>query len=140
MNYSNKIIMIAAVTGILTLSIVALASFSANQVYAQFADCQTTLSLTSNPRTGTVSSGSTLPVSLLGELKCGDSGIAGATVIISGIDDKSNSVITSDYGKYSLEARLAPAVYTLQAYFAGDSEHGSASASRTLTVNESPQG
>lgn len=132
--------MITAVTGMLTLSIVALTSFSVNQVFAQFADCQTTLSLTSYPRTGTVSSGSALPVSLLGELKCGDSGIAGATIIISGIDDKSNSVITNDFGKYSLAFQLAPGVYTLQAYFAGDSEHGSASASRTLTVNESPQG
>ena len=77
MNNNNKITLITAVTGILTLSILAMASLSFNQVSAQFADCQTSLSLASNPRTGTVGSSGTLPVNLLGELKCGDSGIGG---------------------------------------------------------------
>ena len=56
MNNNNKITLITAVTGILTLSILAMASLSFNQVSAQFADCQTSLNLTSNPRTGTVGS------------------------------------------------------------------------------------
>ena len=65
MNNSNKITMVAAVTGILTFSILAMASSSNNQVSAQMVDCQTTLSLVSSPRTGTVGSDGTLPVNLL---------------------------------------------------------------------------
>ncbi len=77
-----------------------------------------------------------LPVYLLGELKCGDSAIGGATVIISGIDENSDNVVTNEFGKYSLGVQLSPGEYTIQAYFAGDAEHISASATRTITVNE----
>ena len=140
MNNNNKITMIATVTSILTFSIIAMASLSSNQVSAQFADCQTSLSFASYPRTGTVGSEGTLPVNLFGDLKCGDSGISGANVIITGIDDNSNSVTTNDFGKYSLGVRLGPGTYTLEAYFAGDNEHGSASATRTVTVNAASQG
>jgi hypothetical protein len=136
MNNNNKIIIFAKVTGILTLSIFAMTLLSVNQVSAQMADCQTTLSLSSNPRGGTVASGSTLPVYLLGELKCGDSAVGGATVIISGIDENSENVVTDEFGKYSLGVQLSPEEYTIQAYFAGDAEHISASATRTITVNE----
>ena len=132
--------MIVAVTGILTFSILAMASLSSNPVSAQMADCQPTLSLTSFPRTGTVGSDGTLPVNLLGELKCGDSGISGATVIITGIDENSNDVITNEMGKYSLQVRLGPGEYALQAYFAGGETHISASATMTLKVNELSQG
>ncbi len=140
MNNNNKITIIVTITGILTLSILAMATLSSNQVSAQFADCQTSLSLASFPRTGTVGSDGTLPVNLLGELKCGDSGIAGATIIITGIDENSNNVIANEFGKYSLQVRLGPGEYTLQAYFAGDETHPSASATKTLTVKELPQG
>ena len=57
-NYNNKIIF-ATVTGILTFSILAMTSLSVNQASAQMAECQTSLSLNSNPRGGTVASGST---------------------------------------------------------------------------------
>ena len=140
MNNNNKITLITAVTGILTLSILAMASLSFNQVSAQFADCQTSLSLASNPRTGTVGSSGTLPVNLLGELKCGDSGIGGATIIISGLGESSQDVITNEFGKYSLGVPLGPGEYTIGAYFAGDATHASASAEKTLTVNEPSQG
>ena len=76
----------------------------------------------------------------MGELKCADSGIAGATIIITGIDESSNDVITNEAGKYSLQVRLGPGEYSLQAYFAGDATHVSASATKTLIVNELPQG
>ena len=135
-NHNNKLIIFAKVTGILTLSVFAMTLLSVNQVSAQMADCQPTLSLSSNPRGGTVASGSTLPVYLLGELKCGDSAIGGATVIISGIDENSENVVTNEFGKYSLGVQLSPGEYTIQAYFAGDAEHISASATRTITVNE----
>ena len=69
-----------------------------------------------------------------------DSGISGATVIITGIDENSNYVITNEMGKYSLQVRLGPGEYTLQAYFAGDKTHISASATKTLKVNELSQG
>ena len=133
-NYNNKIIF-ATVTGILTFSILAMTSLSVNQASAQMAECQTSLSLNSNPRGGTVASGGTLPVYLLGELKCGDSAIGGATVIISGINENTENVITDEFGKYSLGIQLAPGEYTIQAYFAGDDTHVSASATRTVTVN-----
>ena len=118
----------------------AMASLSFNQVSAQFADCQTSLSLASNPRTGTVGSSGTLPVDLLGELKCGDSGIGGATIIISGLGESSQDVIANEFGKYSLEVLLGPGEYTIGAYFAGDATHASPSAEKTLTVNEPSQG
>jgi hypothetical protein len=104
------------------------------------ADCKTTLSLDSVPRTGTVGYDGTLPVDLLGELKCGDSGIGGATVITTCIDESSNDVMTDDYGKYSLQVRLGPGEYVPQAYFAGDATHISAIATTTLKVNELSQG
>ena len=72
----------------------------------------------------------------MGELKCGDSGIGGATVIITGIDESSNDVITNEFGKYSLQVRLGAGEYTLQAYFPGDETHISATATKTLKVNE----
>jgi len=136
MNSKNKIAVIVALSGILTFSIIALTSLSINQASAQMADCQPTLSLASFPKTGTVGSDGTLPVNLLGELKCGDSGIGGATVIITGIDESSNDVITNEFGKYSLQVRLGAGEYTLQAYFPGDETHISATATKTLKVNE----
>lgn len=80
---------------------------STDQAAAQFADCQPVLSLTSNPRTGTVASWSTLPVFLFGELKCRDSVIGGANIVITGVDVHSNNVQTSESGKYSLSVELA---------------------------------
>jgi hypothetical protein len=139
MNSKNNITLFATIAGILTFSILAMASLSINQASAQMADCQTTLSLASSPRTGTVSTSGFLQVNLLGELKCGDSGIGGATVIISGIDEGSRDVITDEFGKYSSQARLGPGGYELQAYFAGDETHISASATYTLQVNELSQ-
>jgi len=135
-NSYNNIIIFAMVTGILTFSILTMTSLSVNQASAQMAECQPTLSLSANPRGGTVASGSTLPVYLLGELKCGDSSIEGATIIISGIDENTENVITDEFGKYSLGVQLAPGEYTIQAYFAGDNTYISASATRTITVNE----
>ena len=55
-NNKTKLTIIAVLTGILTFSIFAMTSLSINQVSSQFADCQTTLSLASLPRTGTVTS------------------------------------------------------------------------------------
>jgi len=135
----NKITLFATIAAFLTFSILAMASLSINQASAQMADCQTTLSLASSPRTGTVSTSGFLQVNLLGELKCWDSGIGGATVIISGIDEGSRDVITDEFGKYSSQARLGPGGYELQAYFAGDETHISASATYTLQVNELSQ-
>ena len=139
MNSKNNITLFATIAGILTFSILAMASLSINQASAQMADCQTTLSLASSPRTGTVSTSGFLQVNLLGELKCGDSGIGGATVIFSGIDEGSRDAITNELGKYSLPVRLGPGEYELQAYFAGDATHISASATKTLQVNELSQ-
>jgi len=139
MNCKNKITLFATITGILTFSILAMASLSINQASAQMADCQTTLSFASFPRTGTVGTSGFLHVNLLGELKCGDSGIDGATVIISGIDEGTRDAITNELGKYSLPVTLGPGEYELQAYFAGDATHISASATNTLQVNELSQ-
>ena len=135
----NKITLFATITGILTFSILAMTSLLINQASAQMADCQTTLSLASFPGTGTVGTSGFLHVNLLGELKCGDSGIDGATVIISGIDEGSRDAITNELGKYSLPVRLGPGEYELQAYFAGDATHISASATMTIQVNELSQ-
>ena len=135
-NKNNKITILSAATGILVLSILTTISISTNQVRGQFADCQPVLSLTSNPKSGTVASRSTLPVFLLGELKCGDSGIVGADIVITGIDNSSNNVQTNENWKYNLSVRLSPWVYNIEAYFAGDDTHSSASAVKSITVNE----
>jgi len=136
-NYKyNNTIIFAIVTGILTLSMITMTSISINQVSAQMDECQPSLSLNPNPRGGTVASGSSLPVYLLGELKCGDLPIGGATVIISGINENTENVLTDEFGKYSLGVRLVPGEYSVEAYFAGDETHVSASAIRTVTVNE----
>jgi hypothetical protein len=134
-NYSNTFILVI-MTGIFAFTVLAMTSTSFSQASAQMTDCQTSLSLNSNPSGGTVASGSTLPVYLLGELKCGDSGIGSATVIISGIDENTENVITNEYGKYSLGVLLAPGEYSVEAFFAGDETHVSATAIRTITVNE----
>ena len=60
MNSKNKITLFATIAGILTFSILVTASLSINQASAQMADCQTTLSLASSPRAGTVGSDGTL--------------------------------------------------------------------------------
>lgn len=136
-NYkTTRITILSVAIGISVLSILATILISTSQASAQIADCQPALSLTSNPRSGTVASGSTLPVVLLGELKCGDAVIGGADIVITGIDDNSNNVQTNENGKYSLSVRLSPGVYNIEAYFAGDDTHSSASASKTITVNE----
>src|SRR6188508_1590567 len=139
MNSKNNITLFATIAGILTFSIFAMSSISINQASAQMADCQTTLSLASFPSTGTVGTSGFLHVNLLGELKCGDSGIDGATVIISGIDEGSRDVITNEFGKYGIPVQMGPGEYELQAYFAGDATHISASATKTLQVNELSQ-
>lgn len=100
------------------------------------ADCQPILTLSSNPNGGTVASGSMLPVYLLGELKCGESIIGGANIIITGLDDNSNNIQTNENGKYSLSVLLSPGIYNIEAYFAGDNTHSSASATKTITVKE----
>lgn len=134
-NSKNTFILVI-MTGIFAFSVLAMTSTSFSQASAQMTDCQTSLSLNSNPSGGTVTSGSTLPVYLLGELKCGDSGTGSATVIISGIDENTENVITNEYGKYSLGVLLAPGEYSVEAFFAGDETHVSATAIRTITVNE----
>lgn len=135
-NNHNNTFIIVIITGVFALSVLTLTLTSFNQASAQMTDCQTSLSLNSNPSGGTVASGSTLPVYLLGELKCGDSGIGSATIIISGIDENTENVITNEYGKYSLGVLLAPGEYSVEAFFSGDETHVSASAMRTITVNE----
>ncbi len=138
MNNNNKITIIAVLTGILTFSILAMTSFSINQVSAQ--KCQTNLSLGAYPRNGVVGFDSgTLGVSLTGNLKCGDANVVGATIIITGIDGGDRTATTDNFGQYGLHVRLGPGVYTIEAIYEGDNEHDPASATRTVTANEPHQ-
>lgn len=134
MNNNNKIFLLTSVTGVMALSILAVIASHVPSVSGQMAECQTSLSLSSYPNGGTAAPGSTLPVNLLGELKCDGSPIEGATIMISGYDDNGNEVQTNEHGKYSTGIHLASGVYTIQAFFAGDANHISASASKTITV------
>ena len=138
MNSKNKIAIIVALSGILTFSILALTSLSINQASAQ--KCQTTLSLGAYPRNGYVGFESgTLGVSLTGNLKCGDADIVGAPIIIRGIDGDDGTATTNDFGQYSLQVRLSPGVYTIEAIYDGDNEHDPASATKTVTASVAPQ-
>jgi hypothetical protein len=77
MNYNNKISIIAALTAILIISILAMVSLSSNQVSAQ--KCQTNLTLVVPLGVYGFDKGP-VPVDFSGELKCGDSGISGDTI------------------------------------------------------------
>ncbi|MDF0681546.1 MAG: hypothetical protein P0116_11345 [Candidatus Nitrosocosmicus sp.] len=138
MNNTNKITLIASITGILTLSIIAMASsLSINQASAQ---CATALTLGAYPNRGMVAfESNVLPVSLFGDLKCGDSGIAGATIIITGIEGEDKTAVTNNFGGYSSQVRLSPGVYTIEAIYEGDNQNDPSSATRTITANVNPQ-
>jgi Carboxypeptidase regulatory-like domain len=137
MNNHKKII-IAAATGILALSILAIVSLSINQGFAQ---CATTLTLGTYPNKGTVGFNTgTLPVSLSGQLTdCDGNGIGGATITITGIGDDSKTVETNDYGRYSTSVGLGPGEYTIEAQYDGDNAHESSSATKKVTANENTQ-
>lgn len=49
-------------------------------------------------------------------------------------EGKQFSVTTNQYGSYSTFTHLCPGTHKIEAYFAGDSEHKSSSATRIVTV------
>ena len=128
--------MIAAVTvaGILMILAILATISSTNHVFAQANP--TILSLGSSPTSGHVGADTgTLPVSLFGKLTSGHSPVKGASIIITGTDEgKQFSVTTNQFGSYSTSTHLGPGTHKIEAYFAGDSEHTSSSATRVVTV------
>jgi hypothetical protein len=125
--------MIAAVTvaGILMLAILATIS-STNQAFAQAKP--TILSLGSSPTSGHVGAHTgTLPVSLFGKLTSDHSPVNGASIMITGTG-KQFSATTNQFGSYSTFIHLGPGTHKIEAYFAGDSDHTSSSATRVVTV------
>jgi hypothetical protein len=118
------------VAGILMMAILAVIS-STNQAFAQAKP--TTLSLGAFPNRGTVGSNThTLPVSLSGTLKSEGSGVAGATITFTGVP---GDTTTDSGGHYGIQVRLSPGTHTIEAHYAGDSDHGPSSAGIVIPVN-----
>lgn len=137
MNNNNNIILLTAVTAVLILSMLAMTLLPAKQITAQ---CATTLTLGAYPNKGMVGLDSnTLGVSLFGDLKCGDEGIKGATITITGLDGDDKTITTDNFGSYGTQVRLSPGVYTIEATYDGDDQNSPASAMKTITANENPQ-
>ncbi|MGA9150967.1 MAG: carboxypeptidase-like regulatory domain-containing protein [Candidatus Nitrosopolaris sp.] len=123
---------IAAVTvaGILMLAILAAIS-SANQAFAQAKS--TILSLGSSPTRHVDANTDTLP--LFGKLTSDHSPVDGASIIITGTGEgKQFSVTTNQLGSYSTFTHLGPGTHKIEAYFAGNSDHTSSTATRVVTV------
>ncbi|MGC2570346.1 MAG: carboxypeptidase-like regulatory domain-containing protein [Candidatus Nitrosopolaris sp.] len=77
----------------------------------------------------------TLPVSLFGKLTSDHSPVDGASIIITGTGEgKQFSVTTNQFGSYGSQVSLGPGTHKIEAYFAGDSDHTSSSATRVVTV------
>jgi hypothetical protein len=135
--HNNRITMVAALAGILAMPILAAISHT-NHVLAK---CDSSLSLGAYPNKGTV--GATtgkLPVSLSGKLTCGGSEVGGATITITGTGGGSRDVTTNEFGSYGLQHGFEPGTYTVEAHYNGDSDHTSASATRTITASASSGG
>jgi hypothetical protein len=131
-NKSIAMSMIAAVAvaGILTLSVLAVIS-STNQAFAQAKP--TSLTLGAYPNKGKVGFNTgTLPVSLSGQLTSEGSGVAGATITFTGVEH--DPTTTDSGGHYGIGVRLNPGDHMIEAHFAGDSEHESSSATKTIPV------
>jgi len=112
------------------LAILAVIS-STNQAFAQAKP--TTLSLGAFPNRGTVGYNTgTLPVSLTGTLKSEGSGVPGATITFTGVP---GDTTTDSGGHYGIQVRLSPGTHTIEAHYAGDSDHGPSSAGIVIPVN-----
>jgi hypothetical protein len=120
------------IAGILMPAIVATV-LSTNQAYAQAKP--TILSLGSSPTSGHVGTHSgTLPVSLFGKLTSDHSPVDGASITLTGTGEGTKHLITNQFGSYSTSTHLGPGTHKIEAYFAGDSDHTSSSATRVVTV------
>jgi len=121
------------IAGILMLAILA-TILSTNHALAQAKP--TILSLGSSPTSGHVGAHTgTLAVSLFGKLTSDHSPIGGASIIITGTGEgKQFSVTTNQFGSYSTSTHQGLGTHKIEAYFAGDSEHTSSSATRVVTV------
>jgi len=125
-----SLIAVVAIAGILMLATIS----STNQALAQAKP--TILSLGSSPTSGHVGTHTgTLPVSLFGKLTSDHSPVGGASIIITGTGEgKQFSVTTNQFGSYSTSTDLGIGTHKIEAYFAGDSDHTSSSATRVVTV------
>ena len=130
---ATSVIAAVIVAGILMLAILATIS-STNQAFAEAKP--TILSLGSSPTSGHVGAHTgTLPVSLFGKLTSDHSPVDGASIMITGTGEgKQFSVTTNQFGSYSTFTHLGPDTHKIEAYFAGDSDHTSSSATRIVTV------
>jgi hypothetical protein len=118
-----------AVAGILTLSVLTAIS-STNQAFGLK---PTSLSLGAYPNKGKVGANTgTLPVSLSGTLTSEGSGVSGATITFTGVEH--GATTTDSGGHYGIGVRLGPGTHTIEAHFAGDSDHDSSSATKTIPV------
>jgi hypothetical protein len=126
-----KIAMVMTIVGIMVLCQV-LTKPVVNQAFAQTA-CNLTLS--ANPGSGSLAVGESITQRLFGTLTCAGVGIAGATIVFTSGFSFSPSVKTDSSGNYNLYfLAQSGQTYEIQAYYAGDNNHQTASATTTIDL------
>ncbi len=95
----------------------------------------TTLILSAFPHKGKVGSNTgTLPVTLFGVLTSESLAVPGASITLTGTGEGIKHFTTDQLGSYSTLTHLGPGTHTIVARYAGDSEHGSSSATKVIPV------
>jgi len=128
-----KVKLMAATAGAaLVLIVGAITTMYSQQAFAMK---PTSLSLGAFPNKGTVGPAGFLRVSLSGKLTSEGSEVGGASIMITGTGEgKQMHLTTNEFGSYSTFADLGSGTHTIEAYFAGDADHTSSSATRVVTV------
>jgi hypothetical protein len=126
----RRSIVISVIAPITVAGILFMAMLAAISLINQaFALCVTHLSLGAYPKkeivTGTI---------LSGTLKCGNSGIGGASITVTVTGESSKRVTTDDKGNYDFSANLGPGTHTIEAHYAGNEKQGYGSTSATKIV------
>ena len=115
----------------LVLIVGTMTTMYSQQAYAQAKP--TSLTLGAYPNKGKVGATTgTLPVSLSGQLTSEGAGVAGATISFTGVEH--DATTTDSGGHYGIGVRLGPGTHTIEVHYAGDSEHESSSATKTIPV------
>jgi hypothetical protein len=93
-----------------------------------------------DPAKGSLSIGESIESTISGQLSCGGTGLGGATINLSGLS-RGYSVTTDPSGNYDKGILVAAGqTLTITAHYAGDSNHGPASATTTISIREKDSG
>jgi hypothetical protein len=131
-----KIAMVATIVGIVTLCLVATKPL-ANQA---FAATPCSLTVGADPSSGSLAVGESIGSTISGQLSCGGTGLGGATIDLTGLSS-SMSAKTDSSGNYDKGILVgAGQSLTVNAKYAGDSDHQAASATTSINIKEKNSG